>query len=251
VVRNQELIQQEIPARETAQMMGTVGSVSLRAEPTAALSIGERTTSLTFPTQAEERGGLPLIFRLDYSLARGYNQVRERDASYTTRNTQAASGGVDYVLSPRSALGVEGSITDIARIEEIATIVDDAELGIKRVNISHDVRTHSEFNLRAMYRHTFNPYDRFRIEGNVGAGAAFGERISPLVAAGITFNSRFSEVISISAGPTFTGTFGHSTVAPNIVADGPTAYVYTDKAASSTLFTPNIEFKVGIRITPW
>jgi len=252
VIVNDERSASAIPEAAPADKLYTISGVeNLRTEAIASLSTVGEPSTFAMRTPMEESSDIPLVLRFDYNVGEGYNQVRESDASYTTRSVRAPSGGIDYVLSPHVALGIEGSTTEIARVQETATVIDDEELGIKRVVVSNSIQSHSEFNARAMFRYTLNPYDRNRLEASIGGGAAFGESISPLVSFSVMVNSRFSDVISLTAGPMFTGTFGRSGTAAPIDVAGPVAYVYTNKPASSTLFTPNVQLKVGIRITPW
>jgi hypothetical protein len=211
--------------------------------------VGEqRTFALRMPFEASS--DIPFAVRAEYGAGSGAYYVRETDASITTRGLSTPMLGIDYILSPHIAIGIEGGISDVARVEEIAAVSNDPELAITRVNISHDIRSHSEYNGRAMLRYTFNPYDRVRIEGNIGAGAAFGENTSPLITAGVMFQPRITDAISLMVGGTWTGIFTTSTATTPEAIDGPVAYNVKDQAAP-TLFTPSFVGKIGLRIKAW
>jgi trimeric autotransporter adhesin len=250
-VQTEKLIQQEVPAAETTQLQTISVIDDLRTEPMAALSyIGERSNNTLMHALLEQSSSVPFALRADYSLGSGLNQVRETDASITTRTAYNLSLGLDYIMSPSFAIGIEAGQTDVARVEETATVTEDKDLGITRVIISHDIRTHAEYNVRAIFRYTFNPYDRGHIDGNIGFGVASGENTSSLVSVGVTFTSSLTDAISLTVGPTWTGMFTKSTSAAAVTADGPVAYSVSDQAAS-TLFTPSFMVKAGLRIKPW
>lgn len=251
---DQPVIMAPIPEesiRETAmQVISRVDNLRGTELP-ALTNIGRNPHSPAMRLPMEEPFDLPLALRLDYSVGQSYNQVRESDASVTFRNAIAPAIGIDYVISPNIALGIEGGKTDISRVQEISTIENDEELGINRVVLSHDVITRSEFNARAMLRYTLNPYDPIRIETSIGGGAAFGNSISPLVSWSTMLNYQLTEKIGLIGGAAFTGTFARTGGAvPIATGNEPTAFVVTD-AASSSLFTPSFVLKVGVRISPW
>jgi hypothetical protein len=249
--QTEKLIQQVEPVAETPQPHNISTIENARTEPMPMLSyIGEQNKGGILRPLTKESTTIPLALRTDYSLGSGMNQVRESDATITTRTAHNLSLGLDYIMSPRFAVGIEAGQTDVARVEETATVTEDEELGITRVIISHDIRTRTEYNARAILRYTLNPYDRTRIEANVGLGAAFGENTSSLVSFGVTFNPYLTDAISLTVGPTWTGMFTKSTSSAAVTADGPVAYSINDQAAS-TLFTPSFMVKAGLRIKPW
>jgi hypothetical protein len=196
---------------------------------------------------------VPFLIRGDFAMGQAYVRVNSSDASSTTRVENQPIFGLDYIASPYFSFGGEVGTAGISQV--VPQTVVDQNSGVARVVSSNTIESSNHFFTRALVRYTPNPYDMIRLEASAGGGAAFYDGGVPLVAGSLMGNYSLSEVIGISLGVLFSGSFT-KTAAPSasnqqsFQSDLPVAYVQQNTSASS-LFTPSVTFRFGFRIKPW
>lgn len=202
-----------------------------------------------------DRLQVPVLLRFEYGMGQAYFRVNTSGVVQNTRIESAPLFGIDYIASPYFSLGLEGGSAGIARV--VPSELYEKAHNITRLVTSNTIEASNHFYTRLMARYTINPYDIFHIETGVGFGAAFGETAEPLIAATTALSYDLNEKLSMSGGVSFAGTF--SKIAnPERTGDIPTktgampvGYILENTPASSTLFSPSLTFRFGLRFKPW
>jgi hypothetical protein len=196
---------------------------------------------------------VPLLIRGDFAMGQAYVRVNSSDASSTARVENQPILGLDYIASPYFSFGGEAGKAGISQV--IPQTVVDQKSGVARVVSSNTIESSNHFFTRALVRYTPNPYDMIRLEASAGGGVAFYDGGVPLVAGSLMGTYSLSEVVGFSVGVLFSGTFTKTATSSgadqqSFQSDLPIAYVQQNTAASS-LFTPSVTFRLGLRIKPW
>ena len=238
--------------------MALVSSISTpRTEQSSQLtmnSVGEPRYLNPF-TKKQDKSGVPILLRFELLLGQGYFRVSDGGPVEQTRIEPKPLLGLDYIASPYFSLGIEGSSAGIAKV--IPSEVYSSSGNITRYVTSNTIEASNHWYARMMARFTVNPYDMFRIETSVGGGVALDETLTPLVAASLALTGSVSEKIGWSVGGSFAGTFS-KVGAPVQSGDAPTkneampvGYIQENAPLSTTLFSPSLTFRFGLRIKPW
>jgi len=217
-------------------------------------SIGEPRYATPFGKKIDQLQ-VPVLLRFEYGMGQAYFRVNTSDAVQNTRIESAPLFGVDYIASLYFSLGLEGGSAGIAQV--VPSEVYEGTSNVTRYVTSNTIEASNHFYTRLMARYTINPYDMFHVETGVGAGVAFDEQVAPLVAATAALSYDLSSKLSWSFGASFAGTF--SKVAAPVQSGEtpvnneamPVGYIEENTPSSTTLFSPSLTFRFGLRIRPW
>jgi hypothetical protein len=238
--------------------LALISSISTpRSEASASIarnSIGEPRYITPFGKKYDQLQ-VPVLLRFEYGMGQAYFRVNTTDAVQNTRIESAPLFGVDYVASPYFSLGLEGGSAGIAQV--VPSEVYEGTSNVTRYVTSNTIEASNHFYTRLMARYTINPYDMFHIETGIGGGVAFDEKAVPLVAATAALSYDLSQKLSMSFGASFAGTFS-KVAAPVQSGETPTnneampiGYIEENTPSSTTLFSPSLTFRFGLRIKPW
>lgn len=238
--------------------LALISSVGMpRVEPSASItmnSIGEPKYASPFGKKQDQLQ-VPVLLRFEYGMGQAYFRVNTADAVQNTRIESAPLFGVDYIASPYFSLGLEGGSAGIAQV--VPSEVYEGTSNVTRYVTSNTIEASNHFYTRLMARYTINPYDMFHVETGIGAGVAFDENAVPLIAATAALSYDLSQKLSMSFGASFAGTFS-KVAAPvqsgDIPANNeaiPVGYIEENTPSSTTLFSPSLTFRFGLRIRPW
>lgn len=238
--------------------LALISSISTpRTEPSASItrnSIGEPRYVTPFGKKYDQFQA-PVLFRIEFGMGQAYFRTNSSDAVQNTRMESAPLFGVDYIASPYFSLGLEGGSAGIAQV--VPSEVYEGTSNVTRYVTSNTIEASNHFYTRLMARYTINPYDMFHVETGIGAGVAFDENAVPLIAATAALSYDLSQKLSMSFGASFAGTFS-KVAAPvqsgDIPANNeaiPVGYIEENTPSSTTLFSPSLTFRFGLRIRPW
>lgn len=238
--------------------LALISSVGIpRVEPSTSIamnSIGEPKYASPFGKKQDQLQ-VPVLLRFEYGMGQAYFRVNTSDAVQNTRIESAPLFGVDYIASPYFSLGLEGGSAGIAQV--VPSEVYEGTSNVTRYVTSNTIEASNHFYTRLMARYTINPYDMFHVETGIGAGVAFDENAVPLIAATAALSYDLSQKLSMSFGASFAGTF--SKVAAPVQSGEmpanneaiPVGYIEENTPSSTTLFSPSLTFRFGLRIRPW
>lgn len=237
--------------------LALISSISTpRTEPLANItrnSIGEPRYLDPF-MKHDDGSNVPFSLRIEGVLGNAYFRVSEGGSIEHTRIEARPLLGVDWIVSPHFSLGVEGSSAGIAKV--VPSQVYKASDNITRSVTSNTIEASNDWFGRAMLRYTVNPYDKFRVEASAGGGIAFDNAATPLVAASLAVTTSVTNWFGVSFGAVFAGTFsevsspGISGVVPSENSAMPVGYITDNTPSSTTLFSPSLSFRFGVRIRP-
>jgi hypothetical protein len=238
--------------------LALISSISTpRTEPSASIernSIGEQRYLDPFAKHDDGSSG-PFLLRFEGVLGSTYFRVSEGGSVQNTRIETSPLLGADWIVSPHFSLGIEGSSAGIAKV--VPTQVYKASENITRSVTSNTIEASNDWFGRAMLRYTVNPYDQFRVETSVGGGVVFDGAATPLISASAAVTTSLTNRLGLSLGAAFAGTFSEVSspvptgAAPIANSAMPVGYIEENAPASTTLFSPSLTIRVGLRFKPW
>jgi hypothetical protein len=224
-------------------------------------SVGEQRQEPALPSAQPVRSVTGRVLT-HFELAPGFNfKPNQVSRSYEPASESSPILGLTYQISEHVAIGFEGGRavltqqrTETRRPSPVPQMAPAGEWSSldSRVEYTSSYSDREAIWSLAIVRYTFNPANSIRIEATGGAGAAFVEGPSPMIALGVSGSYDVSRILAITTGVSARGAWlsgADHIEAPSQARPGEAIGIVNQAQGASTVFSPSIGLRLGLRVS--